>query len=216
MRMCLATVRPAKRLESVSCSASAIGEAADAKGGQNRRNLQPQSGQDDQQANNRDDDANEVLGERRRPDGRVEVRSVRADELDEHFRYQERQRRCGDDVQPSVEGVRNFRGQRPEPGGDVDADEHAPERHAPRDGAHHRLDPVAAGPAGKRGQPRGDNALRHLSNDICDGDRRGQRAPPFAPRPAIPGGPSSLGSDHMFFDRRSAMAGERRPRKSRC
>ena len=137
MRMCFATVRAGKEIGERVLQRQRDGEAADAKGGQNRRNLQPQSGQHDQQANNRDDDANEVLGERRRPKRRVDRRSVRADELDEHFRYQERQRRCRDDVQPSVEGVRNFRGQRPEPGGDVDANEHAPERHAPRDGAHH-------------------------------------------------------------------------------
>ena len=135
-------------------------------------------------------------------------RSVRADELDEHFRYQERQRRCRDDVQPSVEGVRNFRGQRPEPGGDVDANEHAPERHAPRDGAHHSLDPIAAGSAGKSGQSGGDNALRQLSNDICDGDHEDrERCRSRRGRPSLEV-PVHRGPIICFLTARSAMAGE--------
>ena len=84
------------------------GEAADAEGRQHRRDIEAQPLQDDEQSENHDDDAHEVFGERRRRQRGIDRRPVRADQLDEHFRGQERQRRRGDDVQPFVDRDRDL------------------------------------------------------------------------------------------------------------
>ena len=130
----------------------------------------PKPPENDEQAERDDDDADQVFGERRGRQPGVERLPGRTDKLGEHFRGQQRQRRCGNDIEGLVDRGGGVGRQRPESRRDVDADEKAPERDPPGHRVHERIVPAARGASQERAQLRGNDTSRDSAGQVSDSD----------------------------------------------